>query len=141
MVDRLPSRGTRNKRYRLTRLYKQQGGVCIYCKEPVWLLWKEDNIYERNEERGKPTKIATTEHKYPKTSFFGSDKVSNLACSCFKCNQDKRNFSHFTYKLMLASPKLYNIIIRLYYQKAWYKQYLGKQGRNIYEKIRNYLPL
>lgn len=145
LVDRKPSKGVRSKRYTLTRLFKQQGGLCIYCKEPMWLLWNRDNIYERSTDRGESVKLATLEHKLAKRSLFGSERKNNLACSCYECNQDKDHLSHLVYKLMRKYPTadiffrwIKKKKLRFYNKKRYAIRKLKRKVKKLYEKFRHY---
>lgn len=68
------------------RLFKEQSGLCYWCKEP---MTNEPGYYLANNKYRTPPDLCTIEHLTP-TSEGGTNEKQNLAVACFSCNT-KRN--------------------------------------------------
>lgn len=118
MNEKLPfSYATRRKRRKITQLFKEQNGLCVYCKKPMWLPWDLENIFEWTEGKIPHTKHkhfksrATLEHKKPRANGGSKINLKNLACSCSECNGRKGNLSHYTFVIVHRSDILYKLTI------------------------------
>lgn len=62
----------------LVKLFNLQGGLCVYCQEPM-------DITKTNSDDAP-----TVEHLLPRSKFRKLAKEHfNLVCACRKCNNDK----------------------------------------------------
>ena len=117
---------TRRKRRRITKLYKDQKGLCIYCKKQMWLPWSLDNVLDwdeglvRDHNRHVNFKArATLEHKKALTKGGSKKRMKNLACSCSECNGKKGSLPHHIFAIVHKSDTLYKLtkeIRRLYHR-------------------------
>jgi 5-methylcytosine-specific restriction endonuclease McrA len=62
------------------RLYREQDGLCYYCKRPVRLAFK--GMPHENPDH------ATIDHKVPR-NLGGTDDVANIVVACWSCNSVK----------------------------------------------------
>jgi len=123
------NRNIRARRYRVVKIWKEQNGICIYCKKKMWLPYEPDNIFKNTAQRGKRKNRATMEHLYPVARGGSRKKRNNQALSCYTCNHKKRDIPHSIYIWIHRFDRLYKLA--LLYRKVYHKTKNGVYKRNI----------
>lgn len=119
MINSQPSKDARKKRRRVVRLFREQGGKCIYCKTEMWLPYELDDITILTGQRRPKKTRATLEHKIPLSKNGSKRKIENQAVSCHSCNTKKKDMSHFLFKVVHWNDKMYNFVMKI--KKLYFK--------------------
>lgn len=79
---------------RRAELFKEQNGLCYYCKEPMLLIECNSNPKE-NKHKPSPPDLCTLEHLFdryhPDRTKKPLDNEKRWAAACFKCNGEQNS--------------------------------------------------
>lgn len=75
-------RSSKRRKQLLDKLFDKQNGECCWCKIPLCKTTRGNDDIQEN--------TATFDHKVPK-AHGGSEKESNIALACYKCNTQRGN--------------------------------------------------
>jgi len=82
------SKFTMSLRKKLAKLHHRQNGLCIFCGCETWLAI--EGVKKQNPPPGMLLKqMATADHKIPQ-SLGGTNRMTNLAMACIRCNNDRQ---------------------------------------------------
>lgn len=95
---------TQTKQKHRLRKWTEQGGKCVFCNRPMWILGVHPI--------GKKQRQATIEHIIPK-AFGGTNHPSNLACSCSQCNNLRGTLPFDTFKHVQQFHNYHRLISRM----------------------------
>jgi 5-methylcytosine-specific restriction endonuclease McrA len=75
---------TQSRRRKLTRLFEQQSGECIYCQCKTWMAVPDVQL-QKPPEGFTHRQMATADHVIPQMRG-GTDRATNLVLACKDCN-------------------------------------------------------
>lgn len=93
---------TMSRRRKLTKLFNRQKGLCVFCGCQTWLAI--EGIKKQKPPAGMQVKqMATADHIIPQ-AHGGTDRMSNLAMACMKCNNDRQTMPFQEYMDVRNDP-------------------------------------
>lgn len=94
-------------------LYKSQGGLCFYCKEPMLdFITKTNGMsnFQFTQLQQQPL-YPTFEHAITLKRDGGTKSIENGVCACYLCNQLKGIISHNAFRMLVTSKESQQLLM------------------------------